>query len=62
MNARMRNAAEQTVVQFKGRVKSLAEEAATIRDEAGVDGPERRIRPRGSLCWAGPRRSCFKRS
>ena len=47
MNARMRNAAEQMVDQFEGWVKSLVEDAATIRDAAGVDALERRIRAEG---------------
>jgi len=47
MNARMRKATEQMVVEFKGWVKSLAEDAAGIRDASGLDALERRIREEG---------------
>ena len=47
MNARMRKATEQMVVEFKGWIKSLAEDAAAIRDASGMDALERRIREEG---------------
>jgi hypothetical protein len=43
----MRKATEQMLVEFKGWVKRLAEDAAAIRDGAGVEALERRIRQEG---------------
>ena len=47
MNARMRKATEQMVVEFKCWVKRLAEDGVAIRDGAAVDRLERRIRQEG---------------
>jgi hypothetical protein len=47
MNARMHKATEQMIDEFRGWVKSLAEDAGRVRDVSGVDALERRIRQEG---------------
>lgn len=52
MNAGMRKATEQMIGQFKSWVKSLAGDAAKIRDGSGLDALERRIRQQGQTLLA----------